>query len=86
MIVRVGEFVSRQMIVNMCALMPVSLLPTMFGLTGTVYFFGAFGLGIGFAATIIFAAANLDLRARYVLRASIVYLAALFILMVINKI
>jgi len=83
---REGKFVARQMIVNMCALMPVSLLPTIFGLTGTVYFFGAFGLGLGFAAAIIFAATNLDLRARYVLRVSVAYLAALLILMVIDKI
>ncbi len=83
---REGKFVARQMIVNMCALMPVSLLPTIFGLTGTIYFFGAFALGIGFAAAIIFAAVDLDARARYVLRASVIYLAALLILMVIDKI
>jgi len=83
---REGKFVARQMILNMCALMPVSLLPTIFGLTGIVYFFGAFVLGLCFAATIIFAANHLDLRARYVLRASVVYLAALLMLMVIDKV
>ncbi len=83
---REGKFVARQMILNMCALMPVSLLPTIFGLTGIVYFFGAFVLGLCFAAVIIFSANNLDLRARFVLRASIVYLAALLILMVIDKV
>ena len=83
---REGKFVARQMIVNMCALMPVSLLPTLFGVTSTVYFFGAFLLGICFAAVIIFAAPNLDSRARYVLRASIVYLAALLSLMIVDKI
>ena len=83
---REGKFVARQMILNMCALMPVSLLPTIFGLTGIVYFFGAFVLGLCFAVTIIFAASHLDLRARYVLRASVVYLAALLMLMVIDKV
>ena len=82
---REGAFVARQMLLNVCALMPVSLLPTLFALTGATYFFGAFGLGICFAVSIIFAAANLDVRARYVLRASIVYLAALLLLMVIDK-
>ncbi len=81
-----GKFVARQMILNMCALMPVSLLPTMFMLTGSLYFFGAFLLGIFFAGIIIFASSNLDLRARYVLRASVVYLASLLILMVVDKI
>ena len=80
-----GKFVARQMILNMCALMPVSLLPTIFMLTGTFYFFGAFLLGIFFAAVIIFASPNLDLRARYVLRASVIYLALLLILMVVDK-
>ena len=73
------------MILNMCALMPVSLLPTIFMLTGTLYFFGAFFLGLFFAAVIIFASSNLDLRARYALRASIIYLASLLILMALDK-
>lgn len=82
---REGKFVSRQMILNMCALMPVSLLPTMFMLSGPVYFFGAFLLGIFFAAIIIYASSNLDVRARYVLRASVFYLALLLILMAVDK-
>jgi len=81
-----GTFVARQMILYLCALMPVSLLPTLFGLTGTVYFFGAFLLGICFSASVIFAAADLDSRARVVLRSSIAYLGALLILMVFDKI
>src|SRR3989338_8954179 len=83
---REGKFVARQMIVNMFALMPVSLLPTLFGMTGTVYFFGAFAVKICFAAVINFAAPHLDSRARYVLRASVIYLAALLFLMMIDKI
>ncbi len=80
-----GKFVARQMILNMCALMPVSLLPTIFMLTGTFYFFGAFSLGTVFAAVIILASSNLDLRARWVLRASVLYLAGLLLLMVVDK-
>lgn len=83
---RRGHAVAREMITHTCALIPASLLPTIFGLTGTVYFFGAFLLGLGFSAAIIFAAADLDSRSRYVFRASIVYLTLLFILMVVDKI
>ena len=83
---REGHLVARQMIVYMCALLPVSLLPSLFMLTGVPYFFGAFVLGICFASVVIFAAPNLDLRARYVLRASVAYLAVLLMLMVIDKI
>ena len=80
-----GKFMARQMVVNVSALVPVSLLPTVFGLTGEIYFFGAFLLGIGFAGVIMFRAPHLDPRARYVLRASVIYLAALLVLMVLNQ-
>jgi heme o synthase len=83
---REGSFVARQMILNVCALMPVSLLPTIFGLTGKVYFFGAFLLGLSFAGVIIFAASSLDQRARLVLRSSIIYLALLLAFMIFNKV
>lgn len=83
---RKGHAVAREMITHTCALIPASLLPTIFGLTGTIYFFGAFLLGLGFSAAIIFAAANLDARARCVFRASIIYLTLLLMLMVIDKV
>jgi protoheme IX farnesyltransferase len=83
---REGSFVARQMVLNVCALMPVSLLPTIFGLTGKIYFFGAFVLGLSFAGVIIFAAASLNQRARLVLRSSILYLAAMLALMIFDKI
>ncbi|MBI1978271.1 MAG: protoheme IX farnesyltransferase [Candidatus Omnitrophica bacterium] len=81
-----GSFVARQMILYMCALMPISLMPTVFGLTGATYFFGSFLLGICFAAVIIFSATNLNVRARYVLRASVMYLGTLLLLMTIDKV
>ncbi len=80
-----GKIVGRQMVLNMSALLCVSLLPTIFGMTGSVYFFGVFLLGICFAAVIIYALPNLDERARYVLRASVAYLTLVFILMVGDK-
>ena len=83
---REGSFVARQMVLNVCALMPVSLLPTIFGLTGKIYFFGTFGLGLSFAGVIIFSAASLDQRARLVLRASVIYLAILLAFMIFDKV
>lgn len=80
-----GKIVGRQMVLNMSALLCVSLLPTIFGMTGSVYFFGVFLLGICFAAVIIYTLPNLDERARYVLRASVAYLTLVFILMVGDK-
>jgi heme o synthase len=78
--------VARQMMVYVCALIPVSLLPTIFGMSGPVYFFSAFGLGIAFSAIIIFSAADLNRRARLVLRGSILYLTLLFIIMMMDKV
>ena len=83
---RADVVVARQMILYVCALVPVSLLPTVFEMTGTLYFFAAFGLGIFFSAVVIFAASNLDSRARLAFRASILYLAALFVIMIVDKV
>lgn len=81
-----GSFMAaRQMILNICALIPVSLLPSLFGLTGPIYFFGAFLLGLFFAGAVIFASSNLTLGAPYVLRASVIYLALIFIFMIADK-
>ncbi len=78
-----GRRVARQM--NLSALLCVSLLPSVFGVTGMVYFFGAFLLGLSFAWVVIFVLGNLDERARYAFRASVVYLALLLLFMVGDK-
>lgn len=83
---RGGAIVSRQMMLYVCALTPVSLLATIFGMTGTVYFFGAFALGLFFSGVVIYAATNLDVRVRLILHGSIIYLTALFVLMIIDKV
>src|SRR5215475_932200 len=42
---RSGESTGRQIILYCCALIPISLLPSLFGVTGTLYFVGAVLLG-----------------------------------------
>ena len=81
-----GKMVARQMAVNMSALLCVSLLPAVFQIAGPVYFFGAFALGICFAVVVVSALSNLDERARYVLRASVIYLPLVLMLMAIDRI
>ena len=67
------------------ALLPASLLPTLFGFAGRIYFYGAFSLSLLFLATVLrFAARRRDRRARVVLRASIVYLPLLFLLLALD--
>ena len=68
------------------ALLPVSLLPSVLGLTGVVYFFGALGLGLAYAAagaTLLRGAT--PRQAWRLFLASIVYLPSLLTLMVLDK-
>src|SRR2546425_4194456 len=63
------------------ALLPVSLLPTLLGVTGAFYFFGALVLGLAYAAaSIAMTLAATDPRAWRVFLVSIVYLPALLTL------
>lgn len=41
-----GRLIGRQMVLNSAVLIPVSLAPTLLGLTGSIYLAGALGLGI----------------------------------------
>jgi len=69
------------------ALLPVSLLPSLVGVTGPWYFAGAALLGIGFVATGAALLGGATPRGAWrVFLASIVYLPALLTLMVLDKI
>jgi protoheme IX farnesyltransferase len=82
-----GQATGRQIIFYCCALIPVSVLPTFFGLTGTIYLLGALLLGFvylgyGFAVALF----RSNTHARRLLRVSVLYLPALLVLMMIDKI
>ncbi len=82
-----GRATSLQSLLYALTLVPVSLLPTAFGVTGRIYFVGALLLGAGFVAAA--AAMTLDCtrtRARRLFLASIVYLPLLLALMVLDKV
>ncbi len=82
-----GTSTGRHVALSALALVPVSLVPTLVGMTGTVYFFGALALTLGYAGTGLWLAARpTDLRARWLFLGSIVYLPALLVLMMIDKI
>jgi protoheme IX farnesyltransferase len=83
---RSGESTGRQIVLFCCALIPVSLLPTMFGATGKVYFFGSILLGFvylayGFALSLF----RSNAHARRLLWTSVLYLPALLGLMMLDK-
>ena len=81
-----GRATERQILSGCVALLAVSLLPTLIGLAGGVYFAGALLLGGGFVA---FGAQQAltpsPLRARRVLLASLLYLPALLALLAFDK-
>jgi heme o synthase len=82
-----GRFMSWQALVPSLALIPVSLSPTLVGHAGLVYFVVACVLGAGFfysSGRLAFRRSNTT--ARRLLLASIVYLPAVFVLMVLDKI
>ncbi len=79
-----GMMLARQMTLYACALIPVSLLPTFFGMAGTRYFVCALLLGLFFVGVILYAATHLDKGARFVFRTSIGYLTVLFLFMIFN--
>lgn len=82
-----GKTTERQILTGCLALLAVSLLPTLIGLTGGVYFVGAFALGLVFAVLGgLQALAPSPLSARRVLYASLLYLPALLALLAFDKV
>ncbi len=82
-----GSRTARMMLLYAVALLPVSLVPSLLGLTGALYFFGALALGIVYAGvgTPLLRAAT-PRAAWRVFFVSILYLPALFTLMVLDKV
>jgi len=82
-----GRDTGRMALLYATALLPISLLPTVLGVTGPWYFFGALALGIGYVAagTGLLVGATPS-RAWRLFFVSILYLPALLTLMVLDKV
>lgn len=82
-----GRHTGRLVLLYALALLPVSLVPTLLGVTGVRYFEGALVLGLVYAAVAgAMTHAPTATRAWRVFFVSIVYLPALLTLMVIDKV
>lgn len=80
-----GRSTFRQITGFSLVLIPVSLLPTLMGLTSMIYFWGVLLLGIWFLAAGFTLARSASITdARRVLRVSIVYLPALLVLFILD--
>jgi heme o synthase len=88
-----GKSTVRQILAYSLVLIPISVLPSMMGMAGRTYLVGATLLGSGFfyfgarLALLNMPVANAvsRMRARHLLRASVIYLPLLFILMMANS-
>lgn len=81
-----GRITAQQIVAFTLMLLPVSLLPTLIGISGKIYFYGAIVLGTLFLASSITAALSKSRQqARRLLLASVLYLPLLFGLMVLNQ-
>lgn len=81
-----GTLASSQILIYCLALLPVSLAPTLAGMTGQLYFYGALVLGLVY----LYSGAQLCWRktqvaARGLLLTSVVYLPLLYGMMVVNR-
>ncbi len=82
-----GASTERQIVAGCLALLAVGLLPTLVGLAGPLYFFGAFVLGgVFLACGLAQAVAPSAVAARRLLLASVLYLPLLLGLMALDKV
>ncbi|MGH7571855.1 MAG: heme o synthase [Gemmatimonadota bacterium] len=82
-----GGSTGRQAALYALALIPVSLTPTLLGLTGGIYFFGALALGVVFLACGLGMALDRGRKgARRLLLASVTYLPILLALLVLDRV
>jgi protoheme IX farnesyltransferase len=82
-----GRRTGHMVLLYALALLPVSLLPSLVGLTGTVYFVGALVLGVAYTGVGVALSRRVTTtRAWRVFAVSVVYLPALLALLVIDTI
>jgi protoheme IX farnesyltransferase len=81
-----GNRTAHQMVVYSLALLPCSLMPALMGLSGTLYFVVALLLsGLLVWSSLAFARERTVQRARYLLRATLVYLPVLWLMLVVDR-
>ena len=84
---REGTRTFRQIVDAAVALFAVSLLPSVVGLTGTLYFFGALVLCASLLVVCVWAErAKTNVRAKWLMHATVLHVPLLFVLMIYDKI
>ena len=81
-----GEATARQIVLYSLALIPVSMAPSLLGMSGKIYFFGALSLGLWYLYCGVRVAFDRTiLRARAVLLVSVIYLPLIYGLMLLDR-
>ncbi len=81
-----GSRTGRQAVLWGAALVPVSLLPSLLGLTGPIYFAGALALSLAFlGASVLFRRQRTNVAARKLLLVSVLYLPAILAVMLLDR-
>jgi protoheme IX farnesyltransferase len=81
-----GEGTARQIVLYSLALIPVSMVPSLLGMSGKIYFFGALALGLWYLYSGVRVAFDRTiLRARAVLLVSVIYLPLIYGLMLLDR-
>jgi protoheme IX farnesyltransferase len=84
---RSGAATFRQILLAAMGLVPVSLVPTIVGLAGVGYFFGALVLGLVLVQLCLWAArAKTNVRAKWLMHATVLHLPLLLGLMMLDKV
>ena len=87
MVDKEGRSTGRQAVSHCLALLVVSLMPTLTGFAGEIYYFAAILLGAGFLVYAVrLAALRSVASARHLLFASLFYLPLLFVAMALDRI
>ena len=82
-----GASTCRQIVINCVALLGIGLLPALYNIAGSLYFFTALVAGVVFLTFGIYLARTRSIKAaRYLLYASLLYLPVVFITMALDKI
>jgi protoheme IX farnesyltransferase len=81
-----GRSTARQIVLYGLALIPVSLVPSILGMSGRIYLIGALLLGLYFLYSGVRVALDRTiLRARSVLMVSVIYLPLIYGLMLLDR-
>jgi protoheme IX farnesyltransferase len=81
-----GEATARQIVLYSLALIPVSMAPSLLGMSGKIYLFGALALGLWYLYSGVRVALDRTiLRARAVLLVSVIYLPLIYGLMLLDR-